>query len=131
MAAAAGAKNLILCLNPICLRRRIGHALDNQALAPFCDLFWSCPALFGVERALGIFEIIPEDRHRSREYRGRNQPKLDADRFDDMKLHITETEEASPNQGEAEDYRYRFPCPRSLRHTSPQFPTCAGDRTAD
>ncbi|CAK09583.1 hypothetical protein RL4094 [Rhizobium johnstonii 3841] len=36
-----------------------------------------------------------------------------------MKLHISETEEASPNQGEAEDYGYRFTCPRPLRHTTP------------
>ncbi|QKK30652.1 hypothetical protein FE844_014165 [Rhizobium indicum] len=72
--------------------------------------------------SLGIFEIVPEDRCPSREDRDRDQPKLDADGFDDMKLHITETEEASPNQGEAEDYGYRFTCPRSLRHTSPYFP---------
>ncbi|MBA1344721.1 hypothetical protein HX899_05315 [Rhizobium sp. WYCCWR 11146] len=53
--------------------------------------------------SLGIFEVVPEDRYPSREDRDRDQPKLDADGFDDMKLHITETEEASPNQGEAED----------------------------
>ncbi|MGO8112863.1 hypothetical protein, partial [Rhizobium leguminosarum] len=44
IAAAADAKSLILCLNPICLRRRIGRALDSQALALFCDLFLSYPA---------------------------------------------------------------------------------------
>lgn len=52
----------------------------------------------------------------------RYQPKLDANGFDDLKLHITATEEASRNQGEAEDYGYRFTCPRPLRHTSPYFP---------
>lgn len=72
--------------------------------------------------SLGIFEIVPEDRYPSREDRDRNQPKLDANGFDDMKLHITETEEASRNQGEAEDYGYRFTCPRPLRHMSPYFP---------
>ncbi|MGO7204683.1 hypothetical protein ACCT30_26240 [Rhizobium ruizarguesonis] len=39
-----------------------------------------------------------------------------------MKLHISETEEASPNQGEAEDYGYRFARPRPLRHSSPYLP---------
>ncbi|MGO6815168.1 hypothetical protein ACCS67_09815 [Rhizobium brockwellii] len=49
--------------------------------------------------SLGIFEIVPEDRYPSREDRDRNQPKLDAHGFDDMKLHITEAEEAGPDHG--------------------------------
>ena len=90
-------------------------------------LFTACRRPLGrrTERAivsLGIFQVVPEDRCPSREDRDRNQPKLDADRFDDMKLHITETEEASPSQGEAEDYGYRFTCPRPLRHTSLNLP---------
>ncbi|MGO7592972.1 hypothetical protein [Rhizobium leguminosarum] len=81
-----------------------------------------CHALWGrTVVSLGIFEIVPEDRYPSREDRDRNQPKLDVDGFDDMKLHITEAEEVSPTQGDAEDYGYRFPCPRSCV-TSPYFP---------
>ena len=72
-----------------------------------------------MRRALRTFEVVPEDRYPSREYRDRNQPKLDADRFNDMKLHVTETEEANTSQGEAQNYGYRFTCPRPLRHTPP------------